>query len=149
MKRRIQGNEIMEKTGTGNKTTPMNTDLMFRAVNYDKWTYTLQTHMHARAHAHKSLFCLCAEDFQHISNQPCMPFEGTRLENTRPLITASETESMMGLKCKATTHLTHKQRNTNASISLAAVLARSGWIILGRKNKMHTQIRAHKNGLSN
>lgn len=44
---------------------------------------------------------------------------------------------------------THKQRNTNASISLAAVLAYSGWIILGRKNKMHTQIRVHKNGLSN
>lgn len=52
VKRRIQGNEIMEKTGTGNKTTPMNTDLMFRAVNYDKWTYTLQTHMHARARTH-------------------------------------------------------------------------------------------------
>lgn len=59
---------IMEKYRQENQ---MNTDFMFRVENYGKW-YNTPAHAHEQQTHREGLFCLCIEDFQDISSQPCM-----------------------------------------------------------------------------
>lgn len=67
-----------------------------------------------QTHIHGCLFCLRVEDFQDIRSQPCMPGEWTwpGAHEVTALITANETESIIGWKHTTTARRTNTRAGT-------------------------------------